>query len=97
MHMGCVRTALFPFNMNYTILDLKQHPKFKYKVLVPNILEFHTARQWMSQSYGLAEHLDRDTLDNKHWGFEIELKNYSIYLKSDDELSWFKIKHGGAQ
>lgn len=58
------------------------------------MLEFHAVRQWLSQTYGLAEQLDRDTLHNSYWGFEIRMGGSTIYLRGDEELSWFKIRHG---
>ena len=58
------------------------------------MLEFDTTRKWMTQTYGAAEQIDRDTIDNPYWGFEIRLGGCTVYLRGDEELSWFKIKHG---
>ena len=80
--------------MNYTLEDTRPNNHFKYLIKIGRMLEFHTVRQWLSQTYGLAEQVDRDTIHNPHWGFEIRLGGCTVYLRGDEELSWFKIKHG---
>ena len=80
--------------MNYTIQETVPNNRFKYLIKIAKMLEFDTVRKWMSQTYGLAEQADRDTIDNKHWGFEIRLGGCTVYLKGDEELSWFKMKFG---
>jgi hypothetical protein len=80
--------------MNYTVQDTRPNDHFKYLIRIGRMLEFHSARQWLSQTYGLAEQLDRNTIKNPHWGFEIRLGSCTVYLRGDEELSWFKIKHG---
>ena len=80
--------------MNYTVQDTRPNDHFKYLIRIGRMLEFHSARQWLSQTYGLAEQLDRDTIKNPYWGFEIRLGGCTVYLRGDEELSWFKIKHG---
>ena len=72
----------------------KQIAHFKYLIRVGRMLEFDATRKWLSQTYGLAEQMDRDTIHNPHWGFEIRLGGSTVYLRGDEELSWFKIKHG---
>ena len=80
--------------MNYTVEDTRPNDHFKYLIRIGRMLEFHTVRQLLSQTYGLAEQLDRDTINNPHWGFEIRLGGCTVYLRGDEELSWFKIRHG---
>ena len=80
--------------MNYTLEDTRPNDHFKYLIRIPRMLEFHNVRQWLSQTYGLAEQLDRETVNNPHWGFEIRLGASTVYLRGDEELSWFRIKHG---
>jgi len=80
--------------MNYTLEDTRPNNHFKYLIRIGRMLEFHTVRQWLSQTYGLAEQLDRDTIHNPHWGFEIRMGASTVYLRGDEELSWFKIRHG---
>jgi hypothetical protein len=80
--------------MNYSVNQTATHDHFKYFVRVDRMLDFDTARKWMSQTYGLAEQIDRDTIHNPHWGFAIRLGGSIIYLRGDEELSWFRIKWG---
>jgi hypothetical protein len=80
--------------VNYTLEDTRPNDHFKYLIRIGRMLEFHAVRQWLSQTYGLAEQLDRDTIHNLHWGFEIRLGASTVYLRGDEELSWFKIRHG---
>lgn len=61
--------------------------------MIPMILDFHRVRQWMSETYGFSSTVGEED-NNEHWAFAIKLKHYVIYLKGDEELSWFKIKHG---
>ena len=59
------------------------------------MLNFHAVRNWFSKTYGPCESLAHGSkIDNKYWSFEVVYQNYVIYVKGDEELSWFKIKHG---
>ena len=80
--------------MNYKLEETTPNAHFKYLIRVGRMLEFDATRKWLSQTYGLAEQMDRDTIHNPHWGFEIRLGGSTVYLRGDEELSWFKIKHG---
>ena len=80
--------------MNYKLEDTRSNEHFKYLIRIGRMLEFHTVRQWMTQTYGLAEHIDRDTIHNPYWGFEIKMGSNTIYLRGNEELSWFRIKYG---
>ena len=80
--------------MNYTVNETIANDHFKYLIRIGRMLEFHSARQWLSQTYGLAEQLDRDTMHNPHWTFNIRLGGSIVYLRGDEELSWFKIRYG---
>ena len=82
------------FYMNYKLEETLPNTKFKYLIRIARMLEFHAVRQWLSQTYGMAEPIDRDTMNNPYWGFEIKLGALTVYLRDDKELSWFKIKHG---
>jgi hypothetical protein len=33
---------------------------------------------------------------NPHWSYSVEYKNYRIYLKGDQELSWFQLAHASS-
>jgi hypothetical protein len=80
--------------MNYTVLETADPDHFKYFIRIARMIEFDTVRKWLSQTYGLAEHIDRDTVNNPHWGFNIRLGGSIVYLRGDEELSWFRIKWG---
>ena len=72
--------------MKYAIIE-PVLPGFKYGLSMENMLDFHAARQWLSQTYG------HEAID--HWSRKLEYHNYILYLKSDNELGWFKLKFGG--
>ena len=80
--------------VKYVLEDARPNDHFKYLIRIGRMLEFHTVRQWLSQAYGLAEQLGRDTVHNPHWGFEIRMGGSIVYLRGDEELIWFKVKHG---
>lgn len=89
-----VLAEMAAMQMTYTLEDTRSNDHFKYLIRIGRMLEFHSVRQWLSQTYGLAEQVDRDTIRNPHWGFEIRMGASTVYLRGDEELSWFKIKHG---
>ena len=80
--------------MNYKLENTRANKHFKYLIRIGRMLEFDTTRKWLSQTYGMAEQVDRDTIHNPHWGFEIRMGGCTVYLRGDEELSWFKIRHG---
>jgi hypothetical protein len=48
----------------------------------------------MSTTYGYSDTYNEEKMPNEHWAFMIKLSRYVVYLKSEEELTWFKIKHG---
>jgi hypothetical protein len=81
--------------MNYNLEDTLSNEYFRYIVDIGQVLDFHDARKWMSETYGYSEDLKKDRPDtNPHWAFAINWRLHKIYLKGDKELSWFKIKWG---
>jgi hypothetical protein len=58
------------------------------------MLDFHRARQWLSATYGYSDEYNDNGPANEHWAFIIRLTSNVVYLKGDEELSWFKIKYG---
>jgi hypothetical protein len=81
--------------MNYKLEDTRPNNHFKYGIKVIGMLNFHAVRNWFSQTYGPCESLAHGSkIDNLHWSFEIIYQNYTIYVKGDEELSWFKIRYG---
>jgi hypothetical protein len=98
-YTGCVRTALQPFiHMKYQLLDTRPNDYFKYEIKITGILNFHAVRNWFSQIYGPCESLAHGKkIDSKHWSFEVIYQNYAIYVRGDEELSWFKIRYGDSE
>jgi hypothetical protein len=81
--------------MRYTVEDTMPNQYFKYIIDVPNMLDFHHARKWLSDTYGYTEDLKKDRPDeNVYWSFTVNWRDHKIYLKSREELSWFQLKHG---
>ena len=82
--------------MTYTLEDAIPNKYFKYIVDIGQVLDFHEARKWMSETYGYSEDLKKYRPDctNKHWAFSINFRFHKIYLRGDEELSWFKIRYG---
>ena len=83
--------------MNYSIHETRENKYFKHGIQVFNMLDFHNVRQWLSKTYGFSESIDKDIEYNKHWSFFIKFNHHMIYVKGDEELSWFKIKYGDPQ
>jgi len=81
--------------MKYTLEDTIPNKYFKYIVDIGQILDFHDARKWLSETYGYSEDLKKDQPNtNLHWAFTINWRIHKIYLRGEEELSWFKIKYG---
>jgi hypothetical protein len=58
------------------------------------MLEFHQARQWLGETYGQSDTLDKDVEYNLHWAFFMKFNHYKLYLKGDEEFAWFQIRYG---
>lgn len=59
------------------------------------MLEFHDVRRWFTTTYGVGDDISRDEpLVNGHWAFFLKFQHYIVYVRSDDELAWFKLKYG---
>lgn len=80
--------------MRYSVHQTRENQLYKHGIQVFKMLDFHGARQWMSSTYGYTDDLNEDKITNKHWAFLIKLNHYMIYVKGDEELSWFKMKYG---
>ena len=89
------KTKFNYYAVNYSIHDAQPNDHFKYIVNIHRMLEFHAARQWMSQTYGFTEDIEEDKPNiNEHWAFFLKFSTHKIYLQGDEELSWFKIRWG---
>jgi hypothetical protein len=81
--------------MRYIVEDAIPNKYFKYIVDIGQVLDFHDVRKWMSETYGYSEDLKKDQPNaNLHWAFTINFRIHKIYLRGDEELSWFKIRYG---
>ena len=82
--------------MRYIVEDAIPNKYFKYIVDIGQVLDFHNARKWMSETYGYSDDLRKYQPDcnNKHWAFSINFRFHKIYLRGDEELAWFRIKYG---
>ena len=79
----------YPFVMKYTVQKNTNifYNSYNYEISIERILDFHSARIWCFATYGVSE---EDS--NNHWAFNIIYQNYNIYLHSDKELNWFKLR-----
>ena len=90
-----VMAEMAAMQIKYTIEDAMPNKHFKYIIDIGKMLDFHIVRKWMSDTYGYTEDIRKDTPDvNKHWAFAIDWRRHKIYLRGDEELSWFKIRYG---
>lgn len=81
--------------MNYQILEVRQNEYFKHGIRVRGMLDFHAVRNWFSQTYGPCESLAHgNKIDNTHWSYEVIYQNYTVYVRGNEELNWFQLKHG---
>ena len=82
--------------MRYSVHETRENKLFKHGIQVFKMLEFHAARQWLSEIYGYCVGLDQDVniKYNEHWSFYMKFNHYMLYLKGDEELAWFKMKYG---
>ena len=82
--------------MKYSIHETRENKLYKHGIQVFSMLEYHGARKWLAETYGYGDSIDQD-VDvnyNKHWSFYMKFNHYMLYVKGDEELSWFKIKFG---
>lgn len=80
--------------MKYSVHETRDNRYFKHGIQVHGMLNFHEARNWFSKTYGVASTIANDIIDNEHWTFHLVYQTYMIYVKGDEELSWFKLKYG---
>jgi len=83
--------------MNYSVHQTRDNRYFKHGIQIQGMLNFHHARNWFSSTYGYASTIANDPVDNKHWSYHLVYQTYMIYVRGDEELSWFKLKYGEEQ
>ena len=87
------RPPTFYMRYNFDLALPNEH--FKYIVNVQYMLDFHQVRQWMSKTYGYSQNVEEDgQMANPNWAFFLKFNLHKIYLRGDEELSWFRIKWG---
>ena len=79
--------------MKYSVHETRENKHFKHGIQIHGMLSFHEVRNWFSQTYGYASTIANDVIDNEHWTFHMVYQTYMIYVKGDEELSWFKLKY----
>ena len=90
-----VMAEMAAMQMKYILEDTVPNKHFKYIIDVPKMLDFHNARKWLSDTYGYTEDIKKDQPSkNIHWAFTVNWRQHKIYLKGNEELSWFQIKYG---
>lgn len=81
--------------MKYSVHQTRENKYFKHGIQVFKMLDFHDARRWLTSTYGIGDDIGRDdTIINGHWAFFLKYNHYMIYVRDDEELAWFKMKHG---
>jgi hypothetical protein len=80
------------------LLEVKSNPgKFDRAA---RIAEFDQLRQWCWNTWGAScdrehwitmKHQDRFPV-NPHWCWHTDFDNYKIYLRTEKEANWFKLK-----
>ena len=81
--------------MKYNLHETRENQYFKYGIQIQGMLNFHATRNWFGQTYGPCESLAHgNKIDNLHWSYHIVYQTYVIYVRGDEELSWFKIRYG---
>jgi len=83
--------------MNYSVHQTRDNRYFKHGIQIQGMLNFHEARNWFSSTYGYASTIANDPVGNEHWSYHLVYQTYMIYVRGDEELSWFKLKYGEEQ
>ena len=90
-------TAFQPF-MKYYLHTTRETENFKYGIQINDMLDFHKARRWCSDTYGFSACVTTDDgVAHDHWAYYIVYQQYTMYFKGDEELSWFKMRWGSEQ
>lgn len=58
------------------------------------MMYFHDVRKWMVDTYGWSDQLGNavSNMDNQYWAWTVNHDSYRIYLRSDKELMFFKLR-----
>ena len=81
--------------MKYSTHETRDNRYFKHGIQVFKMLDFHAARRWLTDTYGVGDDIGRDDpIVNGHWAFFLKYNHYMIYVRDAEELAWFKMKYG---
>ena len=82
--------------MKYSLHNTIDNRYYKHGIQVlGSMLDFHDVRVWLTKTYGIGHNLDTDEpVSNEFWGFYVKFQHHMVYLKSETELNWFKLKYG---
>jgi hypothetical protein len=90
------------------MIEFKKTRQSFYNRSNQGVLEFDCSRRWFNETYGWSQDVEtraqigqaraqnnKDyTQDfNLHWAYSIKYDEYRIYVRSDQELNWFVLKH----
>jgi hypothetical protein len=88
-HFQYVVDLQYTNDQTTTVLGSRRNHKIK---------KFHEIRDWCIQTWGMScerEHwlslVDTEP-HNAHWCWQTEFNDIKIYLKTDKEANWFKLK-----
>jgi hypothetical protein len=76
--------------MKYTLEDALPNKYFDYIIDIAQVLDFHNARKWMSETYGYTEDLKKDLIEEAIRIFETQKENRILYhrrFEHDDATS----------
>jgi hypothetical protein len=71
-----------------------------FKGVAQRMVDLHLMRDWCWQTYGpscelthwMATVANGLTPHNDHWCWHTDFDNYKIYLRTEKEANWFKLK-----
>ena len=69
---------------------------YQYVTNIKRMMDFHAVRTWCNESFGISE---RDVLIHgryvaEQWAWHLDYQRHRVFLKSEQELTWFKLKFG---
>lgn len=83
------------------------YPHFKYQIIIINPLAnyplFYKIKEWCWENWGssklmhdwITDYTDKDAVcQNSSWAWTIDRYTRKIYLRTDEELSYFKLVWG---
>jgi hypothetical protein len=90
------------------MIEFKKSPSWATLNNDTGVLEFDRSRRWFNETFGWSQDVEtrskigraraKNNQDyskdfNLHWAYSIKYNEYRIYVRSDQELNWFVLKH----